>query len=137
MSVILTNDEKSRVRRHLGFPETNSTSAYAFGIPITLQGVFLVDNAMEVLNESGAARVRELLAILDGLEGKILKAVCTLQVESVGDIKMRGAQQGMTSTDLIEREYRRWASRLADCLGVPFYPYSNRFGGGANIPVGR
>lgn len=135
MAVILTNEEKSKVRRHLGFPETTAVSAYAFGIPITLQGVFLVDNAMNVLNEEGAARVRELLAVLDSMEQKILKAACTLTVESVDNIKMRGAQAGMTATDLLEREYKRWASRLADCLGVPFYPYSNRFGGGANVPV--
>lgn len=137
MTATLTNEEKSKVRRHLGYPETTATSAYAFGIPITLQGMFLVDNAMNVLNEEGASRVRSLLAILDGMEQKIIKAVCTLTVESVGDIKMRGAQAGMTGTDLLEREYRRWASRLADCLGVPFYPYSNRFGGGGNVAVRR
>lgn len=137
MTVTLTNEEKSKVRRHLGYPETTATSAYAFGIPITLQGMFLVDNAMNVLNEEGASRVRSLLTILDGMEQKIIKAVCTLTVESVGDIKMRGAQSGMTGTDLLEREYRRWASRLADCLGVPFYPYSNRFGGGGNVAVRR
>ncbi len=95
MTVTLTNEEKSKVRRHLGYPETTATSAYAFGIPITLEGMFLVDNAMNVLNEEGASRVRSLLAILDGMEQKIIKAVCTLTVESVGDIKMRGAQAGM------------------------------------------
>ena len=137
MTVTLTNEEKSKVRRHLGYPETTATSAYAFGIPITLEGMFLVDNAMNVLNEEGASRVRSLLAILDGMEQKIIKAVCTLTVESVGDIKMRGAQAGMTGTDLLEREYRRWASRLADCLGGPFYPYSSRCGGGGHVAVRR
>jgi hypothetical protein len=107
------------------------------GIPTTVQGMFLVDSAVDHLEDSAADRVRNLLAILDGMEQKILKAICTLTVESVGDIRMRGAQQGMTGTDLLEREYRRWAQRLADCLGVPMYPYANRFGGGINIPVSR
>ncbi|TXH58680.1 MAG: hypothetical protein E6Q97_01430 [Desulfurellales bacterium] len=137
MPVALTPDEKSRVRRHLGYPETTSVSAYAMGIPTTVQGMFLVDSAVDHLEDSAADRVRNLLAILDGMEQKILKAICTLTVESVGDIRMRGAQQGMTGTDLLEREYRRWAQRLADCLGVPMYPYTNRFGGGINIPVSR
>ena len=137
MPVALRRGEKSRVRRHLGYPETTSVSAYAMGIPTTVQGMFLVDSAVDHLEDSAADRVRNLLAILDGMEQKILKAICTLTVESVGDIRMRGAQQGMTGTDLLEREYRRWAQRLADCLGVPMYPYANRFGGGINIPVSR
>ena len=134
MSAILTNVEKSAVRRHLGFPEVESVSVYAMGMVIPMQGLYLVDSAMDHLTESGATRVRELLGVLDGLEQRMIKAACYLTVERIGEIQMRAAN-GPQGTDLIEREYLRWAKRLSDCLGVPYYPYSEKFSGSFNVRV--
>jgi len=136
MSATLTESEKSAVRRHLGFPETEAVSVYAMGMVIPMQGMFLVDSAMNHLTEAGASRTRDLLGVLDGLEKKMLKAACYLTVERIGEIQMRPSS-GAQGTDLIEREYIRWAKRLSDCLGVPYYPHSEKFSGGCNIRVTR
>jgi hypothetical protein len=136
MSATLTESEKSAVRRHLGFPETEAVSVYAMGMVIPMQGMFLVDSAMTHLTEAGASRTRDLLGVLDGLEKKMLKAACCLTVERIGEIQMRPST-GAQGTDLIEREYIRWAKRLSDCLGVPYYPYAEKFSGGCNIRVKR
>jgi len=134
MSASLTESEKSAVRRHLGFPETEAVSAYSMGMVIPMQGMFLVDSAMNHLTMDGATRTRDLLGVLDKLEQKLLQAACYLTVDRIGEIQMRPAT-GVQGTDLIEREYVRWAKRLSDCLGVPYYPFAEKFGGGNNIRV--
>lgn len=132
MSAALSESEKAQTRRHLGFPGTSAVSVYAMGMVIPMQGTFLLESAMDHLTEHSAQRVRQLLSVLDGLEQKLLKAVCYLTVESIGQIKMRPADPGKTPTDLIQKEYVRWALKLSDELGVPYYPYASAFNGGAN-----
>ena len=61
------------------------------------------------------------------IEAALMKAVCNLAVERIGDITMRPGRPGESQPDLLEREYCRWAGRLADILGVPLYAYSTRF----------
>lgn len=136
MSHPLNANEKSRAKRHLGYPETNSISVYAFGTTIPMQGLFLLESQLEALSADGADRARDLLNILDKLETKMIKAACYLTVDRIGDIQMRPAT-GRQGTDLLEIEYLRWAKRLSDCLGVPYYYYSEKFGGGLNIKVQR
>jgi len=136
VSNLLTDSEKSRVRRHLGYPEVTSGSAYAMGMVIPLQPLFLVDRAMDLLTDEGLTRVRTLLVTLDGLEQKMLKAACYVVVNRIGEIEMRPAN-GKQGTDLLEHEYVRWAKRLADCLGAPYYPISEKFSGGNNVRVVR
>ena len=137
MAALLTEDEKARCRRHLGFPEVAAVSVYAMGMVIPMQGAFLLEAALDRQTVYSAERVRQLLGILDGFEAKMLKAACYLTVESIGDIRMRGAQSGMTATDLLRREYIYWAKRLTDTLGVPYYPYAEMFQGQGNVKVRR
>lgn len=142
----LTASEQERVRYHLGYLGTSfggeqAAASLAFGQPQPLQTVFLLEQAIQTLltNPHVVMRVRRILAILDRLEEQLANVACQLSVESVGDVKMRGAKAGETYPDLLEREYRRWAMRLADILGVPIYPYADRFKAGTgairSVPV--
>ena len=133
---VLNENEKSRCRRHLGYPETNSISVYAMGTVIPMQGMFLLESQMDALSANGADRVRQLLGVLDKMEEKMIKAACYLTVDRIGDIQMRPAT-GRQGTDLLETEYLRWAKRLSDALGVPYYCGSEEFGGGMNVGVSR
>ena len=133
---VLNENEKSRCRRHLGYPETNSISVYAMGTVIPMQGMFLLESQMDALSANGADRCRQLLGVLDKMDEKMIKTACYLTVERIGDIQMRSAT-GRQGTDLLEAEYLRWAKRLSDALGVPYYYYSEKFGGGMNVRVSR
>lgn len=77
-------------------------------------------------------RVRRFLGVLDGVECRMVEAQDRLAATQLGDLRLRDGEP-----DLLEREYSRWAKRLADVLGVPLYPYSTRFKGvrSGNIPV--
>lgn len=135
----LTDEEKERVRYHLGYMETSFAASLQLGIPRPVQTIFLVEQALTmVANEYAEDRIRRVLWTLDQIEQKLQAALCVLIAEKLGDITLRGAQAGETYPDLLEREYLRWAKRLADILGVPLYPYSDRFKpkvGAGNITV--
>jgi len=110
------------------------------GQPRPIQTIFLVEQAMNLLTDANSIdRIRKILGNLDEIETKLEAALCSLQAEQVGNIKLRSADQGKTYPDLLEREYVRWAQRLADVLGVPLYAFSARFSGltsgGGSIPV--
>lgn len=149
----LTDQEIERVYYHLGYPEVVIRNGQApsiqLGVPRPVETSFLVGQAVSSLVDDSIPytidRIRRLLNILDNLENQIEAAACTLAAEKLGEMTLRGAEHGKTFPDLLEREYVRWAARLADVLGVPLYPYSRRFanaaamgGGGVySIPVHR
>jgi hypothetical protein len=141
----LTEQECERVRYHLGYMATGFGSEQAaaslqLGTARPVQTAFLLEEAIKNLltNIYALDRVRKILNILDNIEQQMLCATAQLGVEKLGEITLRGAKAGETHTDMLEREYRRWAKRLADVLGVPFYPFSGRFntrGPGRNFAV--
>lgn len=137
---LLTDAEKERCRYHLGYMETSFAASLILGIPRPAQTIFLLEQALGLLtNPFACDRVRSILATLDQLETQIQGASCTLAAERVGEITLHpGRARGEYLPDLLEKEYGRWARRLADILGVPLYPYSQRFrgtGGARNVPV--
>lgn len=139
--------ERERIVYHLGYMSTSfagpgsyqNAASVQYGIPRPVQTMFLLQQAMGLLqNPFAIERVRRILFTLDDIEDKLRSATCVLVAERLGDITLRGASPGRTYPDLLEREYMRWAKRLADVLGVPFYPYSARFQnsyGAGSIPV--
>jgi hypothetical protein len=130
---VLTPSEKARTRYHLGYLGVQVADSLSFGQPIPIQTLFIVEAAMDHLIAEHVPKVRSLLDVLDGIECRLLAAADRLAAISLGEIKLRDNEP-----DMLEKEYFRWAGRLADILGVPFYAYSNRFKGKAmmgSIPV--
>lgn len=134
MTAKLTEQEKEQVRYHLGYLETSfggqqAAASLQFGIPRPTETIFLVEEAIQRLltNPFAVGRVRSILATMCRIEKQMEAATCTIGVEKLGDITLRGADCGKTTTDLLEREYVRWGYRLSDVLGVPVYRYSARY----------
>lgn len=139
-TIVLDEAEKERVRYHTGYMAASFAAAMQFGIPRPIQTIFLLEQAMNLLNNQFAVeRVRRMLVTLDDIEERLGCLVLdTTAVAKIGDMELRGADYGKTHGDLLEREYVRWARRLADHFGVPLYPYAARFRTGAgpgSIPV--
>lgn len=133
----LTEAEKEKCRYHLGYMASSFAASMFAGQPRPIQTIFLLESAMSLLTNANAVdRVRCILQTLEDYEGKLKAAGCSLQAAEVGDIKLRGAKAGETYPDLLEREYVRWAQRLADVFGVPLYPFSARFSGNGSGQAG-
>lgn len=130
----LTASEKERIRYHLGYGSVNPAAAISFGLPALIQPLFIVENAMDNLPLESEERVRRILSVLDGVECRLIEVQTHLFAEALGELRPRA-----DAPDKLEREYYRWAVRLAETLRVPLYPFAERFrrflGGGVNIPV--
>jgi len=118
----LTDAEKERARHHLGYPQVQPAASIQWGIPRPIQTAFLVESAMNNIIAAAEPRVRSMLCTLDGLETKLIEAQDYLVAQKLEDITLRDGHP-----DLLEREYQRWAGRLADLLGVPLYAFSTKF----------
>lgn len=118
----LNDSEKQRIRYFLGYPSVKSAATLSFGIVKPLQTLFLVESAMNLILPEAEDKARSILNILDGIECRLVDAQDRLAAKGVDNLTMRPDE-----TNALEAEYRRWANRLADLLGVPLYAYSLRF----------
>lgn len=130
-----TDEEKQRIRYHTGYPAVQPAAALTYGIPKPLQTLFLLESAMNLILPVAEDKVRQIISVMDTIECRLVDAQTRLAATSVDNLTMRKDE-----TDALETEYRRWANRLADIMGVPLYAYSARFHrGGAtyagSIPV--
>jgi hypothetical protein len=127
---VLTETEKHRIRYHTGYVSTNPVASIQLGVPRASQPQFLLEAQMNRIPEEAIGNVRRLIAILDKIEEQMLDAQDRMKAESLGEITLRKDE-----TDSLEREYARWAKRLADTLGIPLNAYSERFRNGQGRAV--
>jgi hypothetical protein len=130
--------EKERIRYHLGYTNAQPAASIQLGIPRPIQTMFLVESAMDLLIAETEDRVRSIVKIMDNIECKMVEGQSYLVANRLDTLEIRS-----DNIDALEMEYYRWACRLADNLGVPLYPYCERFirargnTGAGNIPVRR
>lgn len=129
-TAVLTEEEKARIRHHLGYVQTNPVASIQLGVPRASQPQFLVEAQMNRIPETAIGGIRRMVAILDNIEDRLLDALDRLAADKLGEITLRQNEH-----DSLEREYVRWAKRLADDLGVPLNAYSERFRSGAGVPL--
>jgi hypothetical protein len=158
----LTDGDREKIRYHLGYVNVGATNnnsqsfpppgtpgnaaSLLFSVPRPVETLFWVEDAMNLVLEIAVPRIRRLLAVLDQIEAQLIDSLTRLKAAEVGNIKLRPAQNGVSEQDALEREYWRWSGRLADQLGVPRYPFSDRHravnqagrvGTVRNVPVGE
>lgn len=123
----LSESDRERVRYHLGYFSTEPVAAIVSGRLSATQPMFIVEAAMDRVIAAAIPRVRHILAELDCVEEQMSNARSRLAVQRIEDVTFRSTNDGRTECDLLENEYARWASRLADQLGVPINPNSMRY----------
>lgn len=125
----------------MGYLNVEPGPSITLGFPSAQQPEFLLERAMDNIIPGAVGRIIDTLDTLDCLESDLRGAVKQLSVQQLGEMKLRNDNNEPNACDLIEREYVRWAKRLADDLGAPLNVFSERFrslGGPAasgNIPV--
>ncbi len=127
----LTDQEKERVRYHMGYLGVSGAASIQFGIPRPLQTVFLIEQAMNNLIEAALPRVRRIIRIMDNTEDKLEQSQDRLAAKQLDQLQLRENEP-----DMLEKEYVRWGYRLADILGAPIYPYSLRYRNHGGLTAG-
>jgi hypothetical protein len=129
-NAVLGEEEKHRIRHHTGYTMLDPVPSIQLGVRALGQPQFLLELAMNRIPDTAVGQIRRYVAILDQIEDTLVDAQSRMAAEKLGEITLRADE-----ADALEREYSRWAKRLADDLGVPLNVFSERFraGGGMSI----
>lgn len=128
----LTNQEKVKIRHHMGYLNVSSAQTFVFGIPAAVQTQFSIEGAMNFVLLEAEPEVRRHLRILDAIEEQNVNDLELLAVMEVGEIKVNPQELKV----LFRQEYRKWQGSLGNLLGVTPNPFDQRFKGtGVNVPV--
>ena len=129
----LADEEKVKIRHHLGYINVGQGSTFFLGSPATVEINFAIENAMTKLLPQAYPLVREMLARCDATEQQLFDNQENLAVTKVCDIELRSDEMKE-----LDKRYDRWRGALANALGVYFNPWDKRDVGGAsgvNVPV--
>lgn len=128
----LTAEEKARIRHHTGYLLVDPVASIQLGIPRASQSMFLLEASMDRIPESAVGLIRRYVAVLDQIEDMLFDSTTRFAATQVGDLHLNDNEPAK-----LETEYARWAKRLADDLGIPLNPFSERFRSGtlANLSV--
>lgn len=125
-----SNEDKERVRYHLGYSSVSAVPAYFMGFPRATEPQWLVEVAMNNVLPEGEMRVRQIVGVMDGLEQKLVEATGRFAAKEVGEIVLRDDE-----CDLLRNEYAHWRNQLGSALGIFPNPASPISGGGISVPV--
>jgi hypothetical protein len=132
---VISEEDKNRVRLHMGYLAVQSSQTFVMGIPAGVQTQFVLEGAWARVLPSAEATLVRILDSLDRQLERIDSSDENDEVLEIGSIKL-----DPKAFQKLLRRYRWWQGMLANLLGVPPNQYDMRFGGygggsGINVPV--
>lgn len=131
MNPAFTEEEKVRIRHHLGYMNVSLASAFALSVPTGLRTDFLLEMSMTKVLPAAYPQARKLLAYLEQLEEQKIMDAELLAFVKVDEIEFASEEQSR-----VHQLYRQFQAALANLFGVAPNPYDQREGtSGINIGV--
>lgn len=128
---MFTDEEKVRIRAHLGYLNVAASQTFVLGAPAAVETQFIIEGAMNRVLPEAETLARNQLAKCDFVETQILENQELLAVTAVGEISVRQDE----FSALLQR-YHYWRNSLANTLGCYPNPFDKRFAStGLNVPV--
>lgn len=121
MAVVISEDEKSSARHHLGYLEVEAAQTFVLGVPAGVQTQFMIEGALNRMTNTGAQRFREMLCRLDSLENQVFCGVDLADVNKIGELEVNRAR-----LPELARYYKIAQQGLANLLGIVPNPYDQR-----------
>ena len=117
--------ERARCRWHLGYPSLQAFASIQLGMIAVSQPLFLVERSMDNLLDEAIPIFREHIMRLDEINLQLDEARTRFKAAKVDEITLQADE-----TFMLRREYKMWATSLADLLGCPINAYSEKFNSG-------
>ncbi len=132
--VTFTEEEKARIRYHLGYLQSDLVLSTLLGIKALAQPQFLLEGQMNTLPETAVSLVRMLVGRCDQTEQQMFEAQERLAAKSIERIDLNENE-----IDKLTERYRYWVLKLAEQFGAPVNAYSAAFqaGGGMQLNAPR
>lgn len=119
----LSDADKARARKHLGYPNVDPSFGFNFGDPVSTQQSWTFEEGLVRLRAEAEPQVLEILDQLDLIECQIKKVPGILFAE----VTAGGTRPNKNAGDDLEKEFQRWAFRLCDLLNCIPNPHAARF----------
>lgn len=134
----VTEHDRNRARKHLGYGGVQQSATFVLGVPAAVETAFMVEGAFPRLLPSAERQFIEALDKLDETERLIFESMSSIETSKVGNIELN--QKAFEK--FIER-YRFWQGTVSNLLQIPPNPFDQRpglgvgygGGGGINVPV--
>lgn len=117
-----TDDEKVRIRHHLGYLNVAASQTFVLGTPAAVQTQFQIEGAMNKVLPEAEGKARQILQFLETIEQQMISDLELLAVDQVDEITIRKTEQPE-----LKREYQFHRQGLANLLGIYPNPYDKRF----------
>jgi hypothetical protein len=131
MSVALAEEDKARIRHHMGYLQVVQVQTFVAGFPAAVQSQFAIEGAMDKVLPSAVPRLTRILDVMDGIEEQMVADQELLAVTQVGEIQVRPDEFKQ-----LQGQYVYWQRSLANLLAVEPNQYDQRFmNAGLNVPV--
>lgn len=125
-----TEEEKVRIRHHLGFLNVGAAQTFVLGTPAAVETQFLVEGAMNRVLPAAETMVRNLVARCDLVEQQVIENQELLAVTAVGEISVQEHE-----FEKLMQRYQYHRNALANALGIYANPFDKRFESGLNVRV--
>lgn len=93
------------------------------GYPTLSEPVFLFETQVRNILPANEPKVKRIIQVLDAIECRMIDSATS----GYPAIRAEDIEPNNREPDDLEREFVRWAMRLADLLGCPVSPWSERF----------
>lgn len=124
----VTEQEKVKIRHHLGYLNVAEASTFVLGTPAGVETQFIIEGAMNRVLEAALPEMRRQLNILDALEEQMVADFELIAVLKLGEIDINQKEQKQ-----LKQNYNYWVNSLANVFGITRNPYDKRLMGiGAN-----
>lgn len=132
---MLTNEEKARIRHHLGYLNVQAAATFQLGVPAALQTTFMIELAFTKVLPEAENMLKVFLCRLDDVEKQVFGNLDLAEIESTGAVKVDPKRLSK-----LAQTYKIAQEGMANLLGVPPNPFDMRSwlqgSGGMNVPVG-
>lgn len=125
LPVPLSDEEKVRIRSHMGYPNVRAVAGFSLGIPATIETAFIIELAMNEVAVSALPTLRSILNVLDAIDSQDVGDLDAHVASRVGEIDINPNEH-----KLLDSRYDRWLGRLENLLGVARNPFDKRWSGG-------
>ena len=136
---VLTEQEKVRIRHHLGYLNVQEASTFVLGTPSSVETQFIIEGAFNRVLESAVPLLRDLLGKLNATEEQMFCGQENMALLKIGEITMNSTGEDREQKEL-RRSYEYWKRSMANILGVMVNPFDKRTGvyrvsGGISVGV--
>ena len=127
---MFTDEDKVKIRHHMGYLNVNEAQSFALGVPAALETQYLIEGSMNRVLAAAEVQAKNIVAKLDLIEEQMTADLELLAVTKVAEIEINDKEMPK-----LRREYRHWQKTLGNLLGIPPNPYDQRFSNSLSVPV--